>query len=69
MADEGTATVDEPTQVRTWRLEELRRLGFPLRQRAVLLERIEDGELELQQVRHLIDDLEATPEQAWWVVS
>ena len=69
MADEDTATLDEASQVRAWRLSELRRLGFPLRQRAALLERIEVGELELEHVRHPIDDLDATPEQAWWIVS
>ncbi len=55
-------------QLHDWRLGELRRIGFPLKQRAALLERIELGELELGQVRHLVDDLDWTPEQAWLVV-
>lgn len=67
MVDEDTATQD-PTRVRTWRLNELRRLGFALRQRALLLERIELGELELEEVRHPIDDLGWTAEQTWWTV-
>lgn len=68
MPDE-TSTLDEALQVRNWRLQELRRLGFGVKQRTRLLERIESGELELEQVRHLVDDLGATAEQAWWVVS
>ncbi len=65
--DEDTATL-KVEHLQSWRLGELRRIGFPLQQRAALLERIELGELELEQVRHLVDDLDWTPEQAWLVV-
>ena len=69
MGDEDTALLDQAAQVRTWRLEQLRRLGFVLRQRAALLDRIESGELELEQVRHLVDDLGASLEEAWWILA
>lgn len=59
----------EARAVRAWRLEELRRLKFTLRQRAHLLWLIEAGELELEQVRHPIDDLGWTAEQTWWARS
>lgn len=68
MDGEDTATLDETSQIREWRLRELRRLGFGLRQRARLLELIEIGDLELEHVRHPIDDLGWTTEQTWWAV-
>lgn len=66
MADEDTALLDEAAKLRDWRLEELRRLGYNLRQRAALLERIEKGDLELETLRHYFDDLGIPAEQAWW---
>jgi hypothetical protein len=54
--------------VRIWRYQELRRLGYKPEQRRKLVELIEAGEIELQQVRHLTEDLGATPEEAWWVL-
>jgi hypothetical protein len=68
MADEDTALLDEAAQVRDWRLQQLRRLGYGLRQRAALLERIEANELQLEDVRHLAD-LGCPVETAWWVLS
>jgi hypothetical protein len=65
MADEDTAQLD---QVRDWRLHQLRLIGYGLRQRAALLERIEAGELELEDVRHLAE-LGCPVEMAWWVLS
>lgn len=41
-------------QVRDWRTRELRRLGFSRQQRERLLERMEAGELLLEDVRRLV---------------
>ncbi len=68
MDDDSATALLQVEQLQSWRLRELRRIGFPQQQRTALLERIEQGGLELEQVRHLVDDLDWTPEQAWLVV-
>lgn len=59
----------EASQVRAWRLEELRRLGYSLRQRAHLLDMIERGELQLEDVRKLTDEKHIPADTAWWLIS
>jgi hypothetical protein len=62
------AVLDDEELVRDWRQKELRRLGFTQKQRTHLLDLIEAGDLNLEQVRHPIDDLGWTAEQTWWAV-
>jgi hypothetical protein len=64
----GVDERQETDEVRVWRFEELRRLGFKPEQRRRLVAMMERGELDLQQVRHLTDDLGCPVEEAWWIL-
>src|SRR5262249_28615216 len=59
---------DDP-QIRAWRLKELRELNFSLEQRAVLLELIEKGDVELATIRDLVLKRHWTAEQAFLCVA
>ena len=56
---------NDDAAVKAWRLEDLRQLGFNFDQRQALLECIEKGEIELAEIRDLIQKRHWTPEQVF----
>jgi hypothetical protein len=56
---------DDALVVREWRIHELQRLRFTQKQRAELLRLIEAGEVELAEVRALVEKRGWTAEQAF----
>lgn len=48
-----------------WHRDELTRLGFNSRQRQVLMEAIDKGEVTLVEIRDLIEKRQWTPDQAF----
>jgi DNA-binding MarR family transcriptional regulator len=56
---------DTEQQLKLWHIDELRRLKFTMQQRTVLLKLLDDGEVELAEIRDLIERRGWTPEQAF----
>lgn len=68
MADEERLAELE-AELREWRQRELRRMGFEYPERCHLMILLEYGEIELEEIRRLVDDKRWTPEQAWAALS
>ena len=59
----------EQDVLRSWHLESLRALGFTRLQRVALVELVDDGEIDLAELRDLIEKRGWTPEQAFLAVA
>jgi hypothetical protein len=56
---------DTQEQLHSWHLDSLKALGFTRLQQAKLIELLDDGEVELAEIRDLIERRGWTPEQAF----